>query len=66
MKFSVPEMSCGHCTAAIETAITELDHAAEVSCDLGSREVKVSTALPQANIVAAIKTAGYSAELLAP
>ncbi len=66
MKFSVPEMSCGHCTAAIETAITALDHAAEVSCDLGSREVKVSTVLPRANVVEAIKTAGYSDEFLAP
>ncbi len=34
---NVPGMSCGHCTAAIETAIKTIDPAAKASCDLGAR-----------------------------
>ena len=34
MKFHVPDMSCGHCQQAIETALGKLDTAAEVSVDL--------------------------------
>ena len=37
MKFSVPEMSCSHCTASIEKSIKAKDPAAAVSTDLETR-----------------------------
>ena len=59
--FKVPEMSCGHCTAAIEKEIKSADQAAEVNCDLNDRSVAVQSALGNDAILAAIKEAGYEA-----
>ena len=39
MKFSVPKMSCGHCTASIEEKLLDADEGAEVSCDLETKIV---------------------------
>jgi copper chaperone len=59
MKFHVPEMSCGHCTAAITREIKKLDPAAKVETDLASRTVDVDTAQPTSAVMDAIKAAGY-------
>jgi copper chaperone len=61
MKFHVPDMSCGHCTAAITKEIAALDPAAKVTPDLTSRTVDVDTAQKDDAIAQAIKTAGYDA-----
>ena len=61
MKFHVPEMSCGHCTAAITKEITALDPAAEVTTDLSTRTVAVKTPQSDAAVIGAIKAAGYDA-----
>lgn len=59
MKFNVPDMSCGHCTSAIEKAVRKADAAATVTCDLSSKIVGIETALPEAAISAAIREAGF-------
>ena len=61
MKFSVPKMSCGHCTASIEEKLLDADEGAEVSCDLGTKIVEVESVLSAAEIEAAIKAAGFEA-----
>jgi len=58
-KFSVPEMSCGHCTAAIEKSIKALDPNAAVKCDLDSRTAEIESAFSEEAIAHAIKDAGY-------
>lgn len=63
-KFSVPDMSCGHCTAAIEKEIKSADQAAEVSCDLSDRSVAVQSTLGTDAILVAMKEAGYDAALI--
>jgi copper chaperone len=62
MKFHVPDMSCGHCTAAIEKGIKAKDPAAVVTTDLGSHVVSVVSTLPPANVRQAIADAGYAAQ----
>lgn len=62
MKFSVPNMSCGHCTAAIESAVKTADPQAAVECDLSERQVRVDSALTADQLKAAIKGAGYDAD----
>jgi copper chaperone len=57
--FNVPEMSCGHCTAAIEKAIKSIDPTATVSCDLGTRTVSVESILSDRAVSEAIRDAGY-------
>ncbi|MFT7596081.1 MAG: copper chaperone [Paracoccaceae bacterium] len=63
-KFTVPDMTCGHCTAAIEKEIKSADQAAEVSCDLTDHSVAVQSTLGDNTILAAIKDAGYEAALV--
>ena len=59
MKFHVPEISCGHCTAAITKEITALDPEAHFTADLDARTVEVATQRPSAAVIRAIKAAGY-------
>jgi copper chaperone len=59
--FDVPDMSCGHCTAAITKAISALDPGAKVDCDLAARIVSVDSVLTGPALVKAIKSAGYDA-----
>ena len=57
--FSVPGMSCGHCTAAIEKSVKALDPTAKVNCDLGSHTVSVQSFLSDRAVSEAIRDAGY-------
>jgi len=61
MEFSVPDMSCGHCTAAIEAAIKAKDPGATVACDLANRRVAVTGTLSGAEIENTLAEAGYPA-----
>lgn len=63
-RFSVPEMSCGHCTAAIEKQIKTADGAATVACDLTDRTVTVGSTLSAEAVIAAMQKAGYEATRL--
>lgn len=64
-KFSVPNMSCGHCTASIKKAIMAADPDARVSCDLAARIVDVDSTLGETALAVAISDAGYRSEELA-
>ncbi|MCB2092892.1 MAG: heavy-metal-associated domain-containing protein [Rhodobacteraceae bacterium] len=59
-RLSVPDMSCGHCTAAIEKAIKAIDPTARVSCDLGTHIVEVESFLSERAVSEAIRDAGYT------
>ncbi|RYH08393.1 heavy-metal-associated domain-containing protein [Tropicimonas sp. IMCC6043] len=61
-RFTVPDMSCGHCTAAIEKAIKEIDAQAKVDCNLEDRSVSISSELSAQALQSAIQEAGYSSE----
>ena len=61
MKFHVPGMSCGHCTAAIEKGVKTADPTADVETDLQAHTVRVTSTLSANAIQDAIKTAGYTA-----
>ena len=57
--FTVPGMSCGHCTATIDKAIWSIDPTATVSCDLSTHTVSVESFLSVRAVSEAIKNAGY-------
>lgn len=63
MKFSVPNMSCGHCVASIEKAVTVADPAAWVECDLDSRTVDIDSVLDVAQVQATLDKAGFPATM---
>ncbi|WP_425100417.1 heavy-metal-associated domain-containing protein [Tropicibacter sp. S64] len=61
MDFKVPDMSCGHCTSAIEKSVKAADPAARVTCDLGTHTVHIDSALSADLLSDAIRSAGYEA-----
>lgn len=60
-KFKVPDMSCGHCTAAIEKAVTAADDSAELAFDLDSHMVTVTSKLDDAALAGILAGEGYPA-----
>lgn len=64
-EFSVPDMSCGHCKAAVEGTIARAAPEARVTVDLAARRVRVEGPADPAAILAALAAAGYPAEATA-
>jgi copper chaperone len=58
-RFLVPDMTCGHCVAAITGAVKALDAGATVEADLGRRLVSVATTADALQVSSAIAAAGY-------
>ncbi len=63
-KLNVPEMSCGHCKAAIEKAVAGVDADARVSVDLENRTVSIESAIADAALIDALKAGGYEATVV--
>lgn len=59
MKFTVADMSCGHCTATIEKAVA--DAGGRATTDLSDRSVTVE-GLDGARAEQVIRDAGYTPE----
>ena len=62
MKFHVPDMSCGHCTAAIEKDVKAADATADVASDLDSKTVEITSTLDVSALQKVLSDAGYPAE----
>lgn len=58
---SIPDMSCGHCKAAVETAVKALDPAALLEFDMQARRVTVTTTAPDDALLQGLDAAGYPA-----
>ena len=57
--FEVPGMTCGHCARTITNALQEIDPAAEVTIDLATKRVAVSSRASPEQLQKAIQNAGY-------
>lgn len=64
MKLHIPDMSCGHCTAAVTKTVQALDGAAVVTTDLTTRQAQIDTSADLAAVQAALAAAGYPATAL--
>ena len=63
-KLNVPEMSCGHCKAAIEKAVAGVDADARVNVDLENRTVSIESSIADAALIDALKAGGYEATVV--
>ena len=63
LKFSVPDMSCGHCVGAITKAVKEIDATAKVDADLDRQTVSIETLAGADQIPKALDDAGYPATI---
>lgn len=64
MKYNVPNISCGHCKASIEAAMSALDPTAAVSVDLDTKTVDITTRESPGAVVAALEQIGFPAQAL--
>lgn len=58
---SVPDMTCGHCKATVESALFAVAEVGEVRVDLTTRKVEVTGPAPAADLLKALEAAGYPA-----
>ena len=57
--FNLPDMSCGHCVAAITEAVKSADANARLDINREARTAEVDSALPREALVAVLTDAGY-------
>ena len=65
MKLKVPEMSCGHCVTAIDSAVKAADTTATIRADLPSRTVDIDTTASPETLLKILADAGYPSTTLA-
>jgi len=61
--FNVPDMTCGHCKAAIETAISAADASATFSFDMEARKVDITTSLENVAVAKILESEGYPSSI---
>ena len=61
--FAIPNISCGHCTAAIQDELAELEGVSGVQGDVASKTVTVHWSAPadRAQIIARLREISYPA-----
>jgi copper chaperone len=61
----VPDISCGHCVAAVENALKQLEGVESVHVSLETKMVKVRAIkeLTSEDLMGAVRDAGYTPEL---
>ena len=64
MKFSIPDMTCGHCKEKIENAVLDADEAAELTFDLDARTLDLVTDLSEDDARELIQNRGFSPALI--
>jgi copper chaperone len=64
--FRVSGMSCGHCKAAVESAIRGVANVDQVSVDLNAGQAVVVGSPTDQAIIAAVEEAGYEAKAITP
>ena len=58
-RFTLPDMSCGHCVAAVTEALRSADPQAQVDISREAKTAEVQSALPRETLAAALTQAGY-------
>lgn len=60
LRYTVDDITCGHCVQTITKALEAADPQAEVTVDLASKQVEVTTVRTSSEIAQAIRDAGYT------
>jgi copper chaperone len=60
---SVPDMSCNHCKATVESALGAVADTGTVRVDLTTRQVEVSGPAHASTLIRALDEAGYAASV---
>jgi copper chaperone len=63
MQLSIPDMSCGHCSAAVRRALEALDDGVQVTFDMAARRADVQTTARAEDILSALDEIGFPASM---
>ena len=63
-RLSIPDMSCGHCKAAVEAALATVPGSGPARIDLATRTAEVDGTAAVPALLAALAQAGYPAQPL--
>ncbi|MCZ8079411.1 MAG: heavy-metal-associated domain-containing protein [Rhodobacteraceae bacterium] len=58
---SIPDMTCGHCKASVETALASLADAGEVTVDLAARTATTTGPASPESLILALDEVGFPA-----
>lgn len=61
MQFHIENMTCGGCVRGVTRAIQSVDPGAEVTADLTTHKVEVTSQAPREKLVTALAGAGFDA-----
>ena len=64
-RYTVEDMSCGHCVNTVTRAIEQTDPDATINIDLESKVVAVDSPADDESLRQAMRSAGYEAEPIA-
>lgn len=64
LTLSIPDMSCGHCRASIETALSPLPGVSAIRFDAAARTATVEGAAPTDLILRTLNDIGFPAQPL--
>jgi copper chaperone len=59
-EFHLPDMTCGHCVAAVTEAVKSLDAGATLDFEREARRVKIVSELSREALSQALSEAGYT------
>ena len=61
---AIPDMTCGHCKASVETALKALPDAGSITVDLAAKTVTTSGPATPAALVKALDEVGFPATVV--
>jgi len=61
---SIPDMSCGHCKASVESALAPLAGVKSITVDLTSRQVQINGTPQTDALLASLDEIGFPATLI--
>lgn len=62
---SVPDMTCGHCKASVESALKSLADAGDVTVDLAAKTATATGSAAPAALLRALDEVGFPATVIA-
>ena len=63
IELTINDMTCGGCVASITRVVKGLDPSASVEADVAAKRVKISSAIKNEVVIAAISDAGFHPRL---
>ena len=62
---SIPDMTCGHCKASVESALKSLSDAGDVTVDLAAKTATATGSAAPAALLRALDEVGFPATVIA-